>query len=118
MLWITPRCWGSPGRSAHPGGLGRRVSPPCVSKHEHVERLTKDRVAERFLRSRGWDDTWDEDAVLEDIRRLCTLTRATGGLNVERTLTFWRRLRERRYPATLIHSSVQTSDPEDFVPEP
>ena len=81
-----------------------------------MERLTKDRVAEGFLRSRGWDETWDEEAVVEDIERLCTLTRATGELDVGRALVFWRRLRERRYPTSLIHSSVQISPDDPFVP--
>ena len=81
-----------------------------------MERLTKDRVAEGFLRSRGWDETWDEEAVVEDIERLCTLTRATGPLDVERALVFWRRLRERRYPENVVRSSVQQQHDDPFLP--
>lgn len=91
--------------------------PPLPNKGGVPVPLHANQVAERFLRGHGWDESWDEDAVLEDVVRLCKQLRATGQLDVQRVLGFWQALRARRYPQAVVDSSVQISSDEFFVPD-
>lgn len=55
-------------------------------------------AVERFLAGVGWDDSYDEEAMREEFRRIEGARLTTGRLELDRMMARWRELRARRYP--------------------
>ena len=55
-------------------------------------------AAERFLAGVGWDESFDAEAVREELRRIEGSTRTAGRLDLDRMMARWRELRSERFP--------------------
>jgi hypothetical protein len=52
-----------------------------------------------FVTGHGWDDTFDEAAIREEIQRVQDSKHTTGDLGIDYALDVWRKNRAKRYPA-------------------
>lgn len=54
----------------------------------------------KFLDGHGWDDSYDQAMILDELRRQRESTHTEGTLADEEALELWREQLERRYPRT------------------
>lgn len=83
----------------------------------HPRPQPADRLVEKWLRSHAWDETFDQAAIEEEIQRIERKGWVIGKADMPRAIAFWRALRARRYPHTLLRSSVQITHVETFRPD-
>lgn len=77
-------------RGTNPRARRQRDEAPTTIDVNEAARL--------FIAGAGWDETYDEDAIREELAKLNRSRKTTGTLDIDAALELWRSERAKRYP--------------------
>ena len=97
--WGHDNNHGDSHNTTHRGGYGKSIAKGLGYNQEKGAKMTFDvnDAATRWLNGVGWDEAFDQDAIVEELSRLTRRSGAEGRLDMDSHLALWRKLRHERF---------------------